>query len=118
MLVQSASTKSKFVDPALNVMCCGWVKLKDGRCPVCHKVYNKEQTFDSLRKRFEIVMDLNRDVLEKLDIDNFVLPIKISSIYYAVPISAFKAFDKITSYERHRGFFEMVQRTCNKIQFP
>jgi len=116
--VYSASIKSKFVDPSLNVMCCGWVKLHDGRCPSCHRVYNKEQTYDSLRKRFEVIMDLNRDQLRKLDIDNLVLPVKIANTFYAVPISVFKAFDDITSHEKHKGFFEMVQRTCNKIQFP
>lgn len=118
MLIQSASPKSKFVDPALNIMCCGWVKLKDGKCPVCKRVYNKEQRYDTLRRKFEAIVDLNRDVISKHDMDNLVIPVKISSIYYAVPISAFKAFDGITSHERHVGFFDMVQRTCNKIQFP
>lgn len=120
----SASPKSKFVDPSLNILCCGWVKLDaEGKCPKCHKVWKREVTFDSLRKRFEVIIGYNRKALDhgsmtEFQFDNIIIPIKISNSYYAIPFRILKEFDDITSYEKHKQFFMMIQSSCKRIQFP
>lgn len=103
---------------------CGLVYLTiDNKCPSCGKTFKRKQTWDSAVKRFEVILEENKNALDmniptSYEKDNLKFPIMIGHEVYAVPLRYVIEFENVmmTEEKDYDSFFKTIIKRCKVLK--
>jgi len=100
------------------------VTTDDNRCIQCgNRVLLRQKTNESLIKRFDMIIDANRDALDSVffvmaENENIRIPVKIAQQYYFVALRYFVEFENIQQSDdkNYDTFFEHIKKVCPVVK--
>lgn len=104
---------------------CGLVYLTaDKRCPSCKLPFKRKQTWDSVIKRFNVILEENKTVLDQhiptdYEMNSLKLPIMIGHEFYSIPLRYLPEFENVmlTEEKDYASFFNYITTNCKVLKF-
>jgi len=105
---------------------CGWqYPTFEGRCPICHRRYIRQSTYQAVVDRFVAIYEENKDAIDKhlslqVDVQNdFKIPVRLGMDgFYFVPLRYFIELADIerTDHSHYADFIEYLKQHCTKAK--